>query len=225
MSNHPSAAVLSEEKKKKEEKKTAAETYSYENAESEGTDEEDSEWKEYYGLEMWRKERDLKRNNPFDHRAHLAKGEKIENFEALVAITFKTLRKLVDNKQEIKGLLRHGQTMAEKASKKVYHLDAFVKYDEAVRERAGRVGPTAFGTVIQEDVLTHFCYDNTIRARQQLKTNTKEKRPKSDKTCNRYNDSGCFSKTCNYQHKCQSCDQFGHGRRDCKSQDKKKENK
>ena len=147
---------------------------------------------------MWGKERDLKHHNPYDHRAHLAKGEKIENFEALVAITFKTLKKLVENKQESKGLICHGQTMAEKASKKVYHLDAFVMYDEAVRERAGRVGPTAFGTVVQEDD------DNTIKARQQTKIGTKEKRQKSEKTCNRYKENGCFSKTCNYQHKCQS---------------------
>ena len=160
----------------------------------------------------------------FDHRAHLAKGEKIENFEALVAITLKTLKKLVENKQETKRLIRHGQSMAEKASKKVYHLDAFVKYDEAVREKAGRVGPTAFGTVVQEMGL-HFCYDNTIKARQQTKIGTKEKRQKSEKTCNRYKENGCFSKTCNYQHKCQSCELYGHGHRDCKSQDKKKESK
>ena len=172
LANHPSDKVVAEEKKK-DERKTPTESYSYYNTESVATDEEDSEWKDYYGLEMWRKERDLKRNNPFDHRAHLAKGEKIENFAALVTITFKTLRKLAENKQEIKGLLRHGQTMAEKVSKKVYHLDAFVKYDEAVRERAGRVGPTAFGTVIQEDILTHFCYGNTIKARQQAKPSTK----------------------------------------------------
>ena len=68
-----------EEKKKEAARKgsTTGKADIIERADSVTTDDEDYEWKEYHGVEMWRKERDLKHHNPFDHKAHLQKGEKI----------------------------------------------------------------------------------------------------------------------------------------------------
>ena len=48
-------------------------------------------------------------------------------------------------------MVRHGRLMADKAYKKVYHLDAFPGYDMDVREIAPRAGPFAFGSVVQEE--------------------------------------------------------------------------
>ena len=65
----------------------------------------------------------------------------------------KTMRQLLECNGEVKGVVRHGLALSEKASKEVYRIEAFTKYDESVRERAGQVGPGAFGTVDQEDTL------------------------------------------------------------------------
>ena len=54
--------------------------------------------------------------------------------------------------------------MGEKAAKKLFKVDAFLRYDERVRERAGEAGPSAFGQVVQEDTLRFFSMDNMDRA-------------------------------------------------------------
>ena len=225
LANHPVESVpvppKPEAKKEKPKKQEAAESVF-----REGTDDEDYEWREYHGAEIWRKEKELKRRNPFDHKAYLPKGDKVDSFERLVSVTFKTITQLLELKSDVKGVVRHGQMMADKAGKKVYHLDAFVGYDVEVRERAARAGPSAFGSVVQEEVLTHFCYDNTIKARQQAKpTTSKAGKSKSEKLCNRFNDSGCHAKPCYYTHKCYSCGDYSHGKKDCKSTDIKKDKK
>ena len=186
---------------------------------------EDLEWKDYHGFAAWHLETEKRRKNPFDHQAFMRKGEKISSFEDLMVVTFKTIGKLVELKSEFKGVVSHGLFMSDKASKSVFVNDAFVSYDEDVRKRAGEKGPSAFGVVLQEEVLTNFCLENTKKQRAQAKLQTGSKKAKSDKVCLRYNDAGCTSKSCTYAHKCQSCDGWGHSKKNCGNAEKKKEGK
>ena len=101
----------------------------------------EEEWREYHGEAMWLKEKEKKRKNPFDHNAYLKKGDEVDSFETLMVITFKTLKQLVDQNFSVKGLIRHGRSLAEKAAKGSYKKNALIGYDESVRERAGEVGP------------------------------------------------------------------------------------
>ena len=119
---------------------------------------------------------------------------------------------------------KHGLFMAEKASKHVYEPIAFLKYDECVRERAGRVGPSAFSSVEQEDVIRCFCFDNTKSAKAARDVAAKKPRQKTGKYCFRFNDTGCSSKSCAYAHRCSGCEGYGHGKKDCTDQ-KRKERK
>ena len=186
----------------------------------------EEEWREYHGEALWQKEKDKKRKNPFDHQAYLKKGDVVESFESLMVITFKTLKQLIDLKSDVTGLIRHGRSLAEKAEKGSYKKNALIGYDESVRERAGEVGPSAFGVVEYDDVFRFFCADNTVPKKpQQGKPGAVSNRVKSDKICHRYNDAGCQSKTCIYAHKCASCELWGHPQKDCRRGGKKKEAK
>ena len=102
------------------------------------------------------------------------------------------LKQLVDLKYDVKGLIRHGLSMAEKAAKGSYKKIALIGYDESVRERAGEVGPSAFGTVEYDDIFRFFCADNTISKKTQpKKVGQRTSRVESDKYCIRYNNGGC----------------------------------
>ena len=173
---------------------------------------------------MWKAAEERRKKNPFNHAAYIKKGEKVDSFESLMVITFKTIQQLADCKHDSTGVVKHGLTMAEKASKKVFKVDAFVRYDESVRERAGESGPAAFGQVVQEDTLRFFSVDNIDRSTYKSKpTASGQAKKKSEKLCIRFNDGGCSSKSCFFAHKCVVCDETSHGKRDCKS--KKKESK
>ena len=186
----------------------------------------DQDWKDYHGFAAWHLENEKKKKNPFDYQAFIKKGEKVTTFEDIMVIIFKTLSKLADLKVDSKGLIAHGLVMAEKAAKSLFVSEAFVGYDEEVRKRAGMSGPAAFGSVLQEEILRHFCYENTKRHRAQSKPAiTKTTKGSLSKTCHRFNDSGCVSKSCQYAHRCSSCDDWGHGKRSCGNGDKKKEGK
>ena len=187
--------------------------------------ESDEDWKSYHGYAAWHLENEKSKKNPFDHQAFIKKGDKIASVEDLMAVTFKTLNKLVEKKADVRGLISHGLFMSEKAAKNVFVSEAFVAYDECVRKRAGESGPSAFGQVLQEEVFAHFCYENTKKQRALSKDKAKPARSKSDKACLRYNDAGCTTKTCLYAHKCQTCDGYGHSKKNCGNTDKKKEGK
>ena len=121
----------------------------------------EADWKDYHGFSAWHFENEKKKKNPFDHQAFIKKGEKITSFEDLMVVSLKTIIKLVDLKLDVKGMVNHCLFMADKASKNVFVNEAFVTYDEGVRMRAGEDGPSAFGKVLQEEVFTHFCLENT----------------------------------------------------------------
>ena len=148
----------------------------------------DQDWKDYHGFAAWHLENEKKKKNPFDYQAFIRKGEKVTTFEEIMVITFKTLSKLAELKVDSKGLLAHGLVMAEKAAKSLFVAEAFVGYDEEVRKRAAMSGPAVFGSVLQEEILRHFCYENTKRHRAQSNpTNTSTTKGRSDKTCHRFN--------------------------------------
>ena len=186
----------------------------------------EEEWREYHGEVLWQKEKDKKRKNPFDHQAYIKKGDEVDTFEVLMVVTFKTLKQLVDLKYDVSGLIRHGRSLAEKAAKGSYKKHALIGYDESVRERAGELGPAAFGVVEYDDVFRFFCADNTVPKKMQTKESVAKSKVKSDKICHRYNnDMGCQSKTCIYAHKCASCELWGHPQKECRKGEKKKEAK
>ena len=185
-------------------------------------DSADQEWKEYYGIEMWKKEIERRRRNPFDQKVYGKKGEAVEDVEQLMVIAFKTIIQLLDLGQDVRGVAKHGLFMAEKAAKQVYDPIAFTMYDECVRERAGRNGPSAFSTVEQEDVVRCFCHDNTKASRAKEGSIKKSSRQKSIKLCHRFDDTGCSSKSCMYTHRCSSCDESTHGKKDCQKRKDKK---
>ena len=188
----------------------------------------DADWRDYQGVALWMKEKEKKIKNPFDQRAFTRKGEKVSSFESLMYVTFKTALKLMELKYDARGILKHGMAMAEKAAKNVYEVDAFLQYDESVRERAGQTGPSAFGTVVQEDVLMHYCFDNTIKQKgssKQQQSSKKAGSSKAEKTCLRYNEGGCNNKSCHFMHRCIACDDLGHPKKDCKNVNKGKDKK
>ena len=161
--------------------------------------------------------------NPFEQGTYLSKSDPVNSFERVMMVTFKTLKQLLEANGEVKGVVRHGLAMAEKASKDVYQVEAFTKYDESVRDRAGKVGPGAFGTVDQEDTLRFFCYDNVIKPKvgKASASGGREHKKKSDKMCLKYNDLGCNTKSCPYGHVCAACEEPGHPRKECKNLKKK----
>ena len=181
-------------------------------------------WMDYHGREMWKAAEERKKKNPFSHVAYLKKGDKIECFESLIVVTFKTIQQLLDAKYDVSGVVKHGLMMAEKASKNVFELSAFLLYDESVRDRAGETGPTAFGQVDQEDSLRFFSADNMKKSTPKTKAGVSgQGKKRSDKLCIRFNNGGCTSKSCFFAHRCVACDDTSHGKKDCKA--KKKEGK
>ena len=203
-------------------KKTVTDKESWSDCDDDDEDEDDSDgWKDFYGPTLWKREQEKKRKNPFDQRNYGKKGEKIDSYEKLMSITFKTIEQILSWGCDIRGIVRHALSMSEKASKDVYKTEAFVSYDASVRDRAGQVGPSAFRAVEQEDVMRFFCFDNTRKTTKQA---GKQVGNKNDKICLRYNDGGCNTKNCAYAHKCVACEEWGHPRKDCRAL-KKKDNK
>ena len=216
-------------KKEVEEKETpaAAGAASAEPEVASDTDSEDGEWKDFFGAEVWKREKDKLRKNPFDQRNYGKRGDVVESFEQLMVVLFKTMSQLQDLKYDLKGIIKHGLMMAEKASKDVYIPEAFIEYDESVRKRGGQSGPTAFGSVDQEDVLRFFSCEY-LKSKKATGASAKGNTTKKSKTCLRYNDSGCTYKNCAYQHKCIACEGWGHPKKDCRNVNvntKKSENK
>ena len=177
---------------------------------------EDSDWKDFFGAEVWKKEKDRVRKNPFDHRNYGKRGDVVESFEQLMVVLFKTMSQLQELKYDLKGIIKHGLMMSEKAAKDVYIPEAFIEYDESVRKRGGQVGPTAFGIVDQEDVLRFFSCEY-LKSKKAAGGSAKSSTAKKSKTCLRYNDGGCTYKNCSYQHKCIACEGWGHPKKDCRN--------
>ena len=148
-----------------------------------------------------------KDKNPYKHKNYTQRGEKVDDFESLMVVTFRTILEIMDDDKDVTGLVQHGLLLAEKGSKGVYEPEALLAYDDGVRRRAGRRGMDEFGKVVHEDVLRHFCYDNCKKSSSGGQGSTKAKKPPSDKICLKFNsEKGCNSSNCRYAHKCLACD-------------------
>ena len=53
--------------------------------------------------------------------------------------------------------------LAEKATKRMFEPIAFVKYDEAVRDRVNDKGVSQFGVIETNVVYSHFSLENTTK--------------------------------------------------------------
>ena len=162
-----------------------------------------------------------KQKRRFRHKNFLQRGESVNDIDSLMMVTFRTLLELKEEGEDVSGLLHHGLLLAEKSSKGVYKFDALLSYDEVVRKRAGRDGVSEFKNVKQEEVMKHFCFDNSVATEQKKSVKGKPK-ARAEKVCLRYNgDDGCTMKNCYYAHRCLACDDQGHPKRDCKNIKKK----
>ena len=204
-------------------KNQAATTTKKDESSDSDTDQEPEEWKDNFSDELWKNVKGKREKNPFEQSSYLKKGEAVDSIERVLLLTFKTIAQLVEVNGDVRGVVRHGLAMAEKAAKGVYKVEAFTKYDESVRERAGAVGPGAFGTVDQEDTLRFFSFDNVERSKgwKAGPSASGGQKKKSEKMCLKYNDQGCTSKTCFYSHRCAACEELGHPRKECKNLKKK----
>ena len=161
-----------------------------------------------------------KQKRRFRHKNFLQRGESVNDIDSLMMVTFRTMLELQENGEDLTGLLQHGLLIAEKSSKGVYKFEALLSYDEVVRKRAGREGVHEFKNVRQEEVMKHFCFDNSIATEQKKAAKTKVK--KTEKVCLRFNgDDGCSMKNCYYIYKCLACDDPSHSKRECKNIKKK----
>lgn len=143
----------------------------------------------------------------------------VNSFEAIMVAVFRTISEIYEEGEDIGGILSHGQYMAEKAAANVYISDAFTGYDRYVRQIASKKGPHAFATVSELERSRYFNLENyrevrAFRARNKAQGNQKSK----SATCCHYNgEHGCFARSCQYVHRCSSCETVGHSARECKS--------
>ena len=86
----------------------------------------------------------------------------MNDIDSLMMVTFRTIMELQEEGEDVMGLLHHGLLLAEKSSKGVYKFDALLSYDEVVRKRSGREGVAEFKNVRQEEVMKHFCFNNSV---------------------------------------------------------------
>ena len=210
---------------RKEEQAAAASAANVEaekDSSSSDSESEVGEWTERDGIDLWRSTKEKKKRNPFEHGSYIRKGESVDSYEKLMVVTFRTMEQLQELNRDVKGLVKHGLAMSEKAATGVYKVDAFVRYDESVRERAGRQGPGTFGQVNHEDCLRFFCYDSVDKQKAKPSAGATSTKKRGDRTCLRYNgDTGCSFKNCSFAHRCIACEEVGHARKDCKVLKKK----
>ena len=147
----PNEVTQSKDQEKGKEKDKEKEKSTFRSWDSSDSSSDDETAEEGKKAELKRKER-----NRYKHKNFVKRGEAVQTFESLMVVTFRTMFELLDNEEDVMGMVRHGLLLSEKASKAIYIPDAMLGYDEEVRRRAGRKGPDAFGKVIQEDVMRHF---------------------------------------------------------------------
>ena len=121
-----------------------------------------------------------KQKRRFRHKNFLQRGESVDDIDSLMMVTFRTMLELQEEGEDVSGILRHGLLLAEKSSKGVYKFEALLSYDEVVRKRAGHEGVSEFKNVRQEEVMKHFCFDNsTLQSRKKLP----RRRPRNQRRC------------------------------------------
>ena len=158
---------------------------------------------------------------PFNQSNFIHKSEKVDCFEALVLVNIRTIKQMLEQEEEVDGIIDHIELLCEKALTRVYRPLALCSYDRTVRDRANIKGISAFKVVENSDVLRHFAYDSTIIAEKgKSKPKTSTDRVSGErKNCFNFNknEGGCKIANCKYAHKCMYCLNQSHGASTCPS--------
>lgn len=181
----------------------------------------DSEVDSQAGRRRWRKDTPSKYGYNFDSMCQEEEFQ-VTSFEKIMVGTFRTLSQMLEDGEDVTGIISHGQYMAEKAAADVYIPDAFTGYDRYVRQVASRKGPKAFASMseLERSRFFNLEYYREVCA---FRARNKSQQPQKQKTgtCRRYNsDNGCFARNCLYVHRCANCEAIGHLVKDCKSHKK-----
>ena len=111
---HAEAVARSQAAAPPQESNRASATRRDESSESE-SEPETEEWKDSFGDELWKNVKGKREKNPFEQSSYLKKGETIDSFERVMIVTYKTIAQLLEANGDVKGVVRHGLTLAEKA--------------------------------------------------------------------------------------------------------------
>ena len=160
----------------------------------------------------------------FAQKRFLSKCVKAKLVEDVVFIGVETIEKVVNDKGDHAPLIRHVKYLAEKATNEMFEAQAYIKYNEVVRERAINKGVTQFSIIITDEVFSHFSLENTVKVPQKTENKARGGRGsskwgssgKSETICICFNnyDIGCKGR-CNFVHQCYVCDSKDHGKKDC----------
>ena len=102
---------------------------------------------------------------------------------------------------------------------------AFVKYDEAVRNRVNELGIVQFAVIETDELYSHFSLENTVKVTAKTSgfakggrgtTRSGASSNKSEIHCIRFDNyaEGCKGQ-CTYLHACYVCESKDHGKREC----------
>lgn len=114
-----------------------------------------------------------KSRKQFVQSKFLEEGEVLSSFKSVILLQARTLLYVVEH-----GLDHHLKFWATKATAGSYKPEAFVGYDERVRQWAYREGISAFSDISREDVLLHFCHEN-VAYREKSKKKSEGAKKKS----------------------------------------------
>lgn len=182
------------------------------------TDTDDSLFSE--DTQDWEMPRRRRHKNKFDQKRFLPEGEVMNSFEMLMLATANNMLYLLEKKMDLAPLVHHFKFLASKSVRATYKPDAFVSYDNIVRQRVAKHGLAAFGEVSQEEVVLQFCPENMVhRGKPGKKSDqsAQSKKKGSNGYCKHFNDDDCTYKACVYAHRCMACDDGSHGRKACPS--------
>lgn len=186
-----------------------------------GGDTDDSSFSE--DSQGWDVPRRRKHKNKFEQKRFVPEGETLNSFEMLMLATANNLLYLLERDLDVSPLVHHFKFLATKAVRANYKPDAFVGYDNIVRQRVSKHGLAAFGEVSQEEVVLQFCPENMVyKGKSAKKSDSTQGKKKVNNYCKHFNDDECHYKACTYAHRCMACDDISHGRKACPSVKKSK---
>lgn len=144
---------------------------------------------------------------------------------------------LYDYGYDIRGLLQHNVFVAEKAATRAYVSTGIIKYDEAVREKARDLGPSAYSSGDMSLALrflsTKYARPKTgqnqsnangggnqrtsyRRSGNNTNQSPRDRDNRQKVVCWLYNGVGCYIDGCRYPHACSKCNTPGHSQHSCR---------
>lgn len=156
-----------------------------------------------------------KSRKQFAQSKFMEEGETLTSFESVILLQARSLLYAVEHGLDPIGIIHHLKFLATKATAATYKPEAFIGYDERVRQRACREGISAFTDISHEDVLLHFCHENMVYREKSKKKSEASKKKSGQKYCTNFNDTECLYKNCIFIHRCMACEDPNHGRKSC----------